>query len=518
MPATSEKKVNLKREMSGQAGSLTAFARQAGSLSAFARQAGSLSAFARQAGSLSHLVSSLVTNQEANIMRIKQATIVAGMVGFGCLTAQWSSGQQPLWFDTQSPPPAAVAAESTNSDDSTPTVRIPWSTDRPQQRFSFAEIDSAKESLQATSSPTGKKAKRSLGLSPNVQRGALVTPLIPQTTPSLLTSSKTDQSTKPPSDTRPAQSAPANRTVVNRDSAWETALVNEEVFEEPRRVPAQLTSASRPESIPLDDLILDVAIPPSKLAYNSPNESPGVTSRPPEGSTSIEATPAIVALTDLVQSPSDRTTLTPITELSPEPTTVATQTTSPIDSQQPSKAINNRFTDTPAENPQANAVLSETSSRVSSNDLLSTEAMIGPMKGADQLFSRLQLQDDLRGYAQLAESGARVDAGQFVWMPTPYTWISPAFYHHPLYFEQPNLERYGIGRARAIQPLLSSIHFFGSIPLVPYKTWTHHPRERVYTLGQGRPGNCVPVQRGVILGQSTVGEVTMFWEECSGYR
>ena len=41
--------------------------------------------------------------------------------------------------------------------------------------------------------------------------------------------------------------------------------------------------------------------------------------------------------------------------------------------------------------------------------------------------------------------------------------------------------------------------------------------DRVYTLGQGRPGNCVPVQRGVILGQSTVGEVSMFWEECSGY-
>ena len=132
--------------------------------------------------------------------------------------------------------------------------------------------------------------------------------------------------------------------------------------------------------------------------------------------------------------------------------------------------------------------------------LLSTDSMIGPLKGAEQLFHRLDLVEDLRFVAAPALAGPREDVYQFEWMPTPYTWISPAFYHYPLYFEQPNLERYGIGRARVVQPLLSSAHFFWSIPLVPYKTLTHHPREHVYTLGQGRPGNCVPIQRGVILG------------------
>jgi hypothetical protein len=143
--------------------------------------------------------------------------------------------------------------------------------------------------------------------------------------------------------------------------------------------------------------------------------------------------------------------------------------------------------------------------------------MIGPLQGAERLFGRLNIREDLRDVADRIESGPRGDTGNFEWMPAAYTWISPAFYHYPLYFEQPNLERYGLGPRPVLKPLASSIHFFGSIPLVPYKTLTHHPRERVYTLGNMRPGNCVPVQRGVILGPSKVGEVTMFWEECSGY-
>ncbi len=150
--------------------------------------------------------------------------------------------------------------------------------------------------------------------------------------------------------------------------------------------------------------------------------------------------------------------------------------------------------------------------------LLTTESMIGPLRGAEQLFGRLELEQDLRHVASRIESGPRGDADNYTWMPAAYTWISPTFYHHPLYFEQPNLERYGLGTKPALQPFASSAHFFWSIPLIPYKTLTHHPREKVYTLGNQRPGNCVPVQRGVILGQSTVGEVTLFWEECSGYR
>lgn len=158
--------------------------------------------------------------------------------------------------------------------------------------------------------------------------------------------------------------------------------------------------------------------------------------------------------------------------------------------------------------------------RISDKDqtpLLNTASMIGPLQNAEALFSRLDITDGLLGVAAPARSGPRADDEDFLWSPASYTWVSPDFYHFPLYFEQPNLERYGIGRARVVQPLLSSVHFFGSIPLVPYKTLTHHPRERVHTLGQGRPGNCVPLQRGVILGTSSLGEVSRFWHQGSGY-
>ncbi len=191
----------------------------------------------------------------------------------------------------------------------------------------------------------------------------------------------------------------------------------------------------------------------------------------------------------------------------------------------PAPPVTERLTDqadnqTTADQSAALSTPSQDTSRkpaAAESPLLTTESMIGPLKGAEELFHRLGQESDMRQTAARIESGPRGDASNFAWMPAAYTWISPALYHYPLYFEQPNLERYGIGHRPVVQPMASSIHFFGSIPLVPYKTLTHHPRERVYTLGNLRPGNCVPVQRGVILGQSTVGEVLMFWEDCSGY-
>jgi len=84
--------------------------------------------------------------------------------------------------------------------------------------------------------------------------------------------------------------------------------------------------------------------------------------------------------------------------------------------------------------------------------------------------------------------GERFIAGGF------YTWSAPDFFHHPLYFEQVNLERYGQGPHHAIQPLYSAAHFFATIPVLPYHVATAPPSERVYTLGHHRPGNCAPYQ------------------------
>jgi hypothetical protein len=141
----------------------------------------------------------------------------------------------------------------------------------------------------------------------------------------------------------------------------------------------------------------------------------------------------------------------------------------------------------------ADAISYQISSQPSSQEsqMLNTASMIGPLENAAGLFQRLDNTSELQSIAMGIETGPRADNMNYQWMPAVYTWTSPVFYHRPLYFEQPNLERYGHGRARIVQPLLSSAHFFGSIPLVPYKTLTH---------------------------QSRVGEVFMFWQDGSGYN
>lgn len=163
---------------------------------------------------------------------------------------------------------------------------------------------------------------------------------------------------------------------------------------------------------------------------------------------------------------------------------------------------------------------------------LSTEAMIGPLADSIFLFSKLNISENYASKLSIpqdfrsmpAQPGAAirshlVEPGlETAWFNQSFTWIAPAFYHNPLYYEQPNLERYGIGPCRVSQPALSAAHFFGSFALAPYKILTQHPCEKVYTLGHCRPGNLVPVQRLTLIGQSYPGEIHKYWEKYSGYR
>lgn len=73
--------------------------------------------------------------------------------------------------------------------------------------------------------------------------------------------------------------------------------------------------------------------------------------------------------------------------------------------------------------------------------------------------------------------------------PWNYYWTATAFAHQPLYFEQVNVERYG-HNAGCLQPVFSAAHFFGTIPILPYKMGMDHPNECIYTLGHSRPGDC----------------------------
>jgi hypothetical protein len=87
-------------------------------------------------------------------------------------------------------------------------------------------------------------------------------------------------------------------------------------------------------------------------------------------------------------------------------------------------------------------------------------------------------------------------AGQ-AWSSTGYCWQSPAFCYSPLYFEQPNLERYGTGPGPFIAPAASASAFFANVVAFPVKS-LHHPWwSKDCTLGNHRPGNCTPHQRHV---------------------
>jgi len=78
------------------------------------------------------------------------------------------------------------------------------------------------------------------------------------------------------------------------------------------------------------------------------------------------------------------------------------------------------------------------------------------------------------------------------WGQTLFTWQASALCHKPLYFEEMALERYGHTCCECFQPLVSAAHFFGTVPLLPYKMTLEPPCECVYALGYYRPGSCAP--------------------------
>ena len=81
------------------------------------------------------------------------------------------------------------------------------------------------------------------------------------------------------------------------------------------------------------------------------------------------------------------------------------------------------------------------------------------------------------------------------WGDLFYSWASPGICHRPLYFEEVNLERYGLTRAGRFQPLCSGAHFFGNAMLLPYRVIAEPSCQCTYVLGHHRPGDCVCYQR-----------------------
>ncbi len=78
------------------------------------------------------------------------------------------------------------------------------------------------------------------------------------------------------------------------------------------------------------------------------------------------------------------------------------------------------------------------------------------------------------------------------WSCTNFTWKASLAVHKPLYFEEVELERYGHSLNPLIGPLWSGVHFFLTIPTLPYQMSLAPINECQYVLGYYRPGNCAP--------------------------
>jgi hypothetical protein len=82
--------------------------------------------------------------------------------------------------------------------------------------------------------------------------------------------------------------------------------------------------------------------------------------------------------------------------------------------------------------------------------------------------------------------------GGRLWPGTTYTWKASALCHKPLYFEDEQMERYGHSWGPCCDPIVSGVHFFCKLPVLPYCMGVTPPCECVYALGHYRPGNCAP--------------------------
>ena len=99
-----------------------------------------------------------------------------------------------------------------------------------------------------------------------------------------------------------------------------------------------------------------------------------------------------------------------------------------------------------------------------------------------------------KAIARYAKEGEVHDTvGSSRYQPQQYVWQAPATSNRPLYFEEPNLERYGHQHA-VVQPIISGMVFFTNFAILPYKMVAQPYDECVYTLGHYRPGSPAPVR------------------------
>jgi hypothetical protein len=112
-------------------------------------------------------------------------------------------------------------------------------------------------------------------------------------------------------------------------------------------------------------------------------------------------------------------------------------------------------------------------------------------------FYDLTVDQDIRDYANQRATEYNVKFGAEEFQPRMFpdvamSWEASNFYHFPLYFEDPALERYGHTRSFFVQPFVSGARFMGQLVALPYQMTIDPIDKPVYALGWYRPGECAP--------------------------
>lgn len=97
-------------------------------------------------------------------------------------------------------------------------------------------------------------------------------------------------------------------------------------------------------------------------------------------------------------------------------------------------------------------------------------------------------QDRAVEHFSLAGTHAHLPGTQRLWCGSSYYWDASLLNHQPLYFEDVNLERHGFSYG-LLQPLVSGVKFFGTIPSLPYRMTAEPPQLTYFSLGEQRPGS-----------------------------
>lgn len=145
--------------------------------------------------------------------------------------------------------------------------------------------------------------------------------------------------------------------------------------------------------------------------------------------------------------------------------------------------------------------------------VLSVASMLKPDASVERFLSRTPTESAYEKDAYVVDNRYRTNQEEAPWNDSTAGWTSPDFYTRPLYFEQARFERYECSSPEWTRPVVSYAQFLASIPVLPYKTGAHGPRDRIYTVGHTPYGASAPSRswellskRGAILqGVATTG-------------